>query len=67
LFPLWIFLWFFWRITNKDQKMKPSLLRLCTVLLIGIICIKKKEEYHCFLNRQPTTKIGYSIYIYRIP
>jgi hypothetical protein len=28
---------------------------------------KKKEEYHCFLNRQPTAKIGYSIYIYRIP
>lgn len=39
LFPLWFFLWLFWRITDKDQKMKPSLFRLCVILSIGIICI----------------------------
>jgi hypothetical protein len=28
---------------------------------------KNKEEYHRFLDDQPVAKIGYSIYIYRIP
>ncbi|MDR0611597.1 MAG: glycosyltransferase family 39 protein, partial [Planctomycetaceae bacterium] len=39
LFPLWLFFWLFWRITNKDQKSKPSLTALGIILFIGIICI----------------------------
>jgi hypothetical protein len=47
LFPLLIFLWLFWRITNQNKNpnpnqnhnLKPTGLALCSILLIGIICI----------------------------
>ncbi|MDR1384892.1 MAG: glycosyltransferase family 39 protein [Planctomycetaceae bacterium] len=37
LFPVWILLWLFWRMTNQNQK--PSVSALCSILLIGMICI----------------------------
>ena len=38
-FPLWLFLWIIWRIARKDQRAKPSFPGLCSILLIGILCI----------------------------